>query len=303
MDLNLIRLFIEIVDSKSLSAAARKLGVTRSNISHRLKQLERETGAQLLRRSTRELDLTDAGHAMYDGGRRMLEQLSATRSRIDSLGKTLSGHIRISVPTGFGRMFVGPMLLEFMCTHPDVTLTVVFNNRIHSLIAAQVDVALKITLQPPEECVARYVCPIHWRLFASPTYFQKHGPIETPADLESRVLVGSPYRGQTVTLKLLPEGDASGEYTVALPAILQSADFPLLTEAVSRGIGIGLLPDYAAHAPGYEALQPILPGYRVAEVGGALYILTLPNRYPSPSTRALIDYLRDSIASLAGTWV
>jgi DNA-binding transcriptional LysR family regulator len=302
MDLNLIRLFIEIVDSRSLSAAARKLGVTRSNISHRLKLLESETGAQLLRRSTRNIDLTEAGHAMYDGGRRMLEELNDARARIDSLGETLSGHVRISVPTGFGRMFVGPMLLEFMRTHPDVSLTVVFNNRIHSLIASQVDVALKITLEPPQECVARYICPLNWRLFASPAYLQKHGPIETPADLKSRVLVGSPYRGRTVTLKLFTESDTSDQHTVSLPAILQSADFPFLTEAVRRGMGIGLLPDYAAHAPGHEVLQPILPGYRIAELGGALYILTLPNRYPSPSTRALIDYLRESIATLAATW-
>jgi DNA-binding transcriptional LysR family regulator len=300
MDLNLIRLFVEIVDSRSLSAAARNLGVTRSNISHRLKMLERETGAQLLRRSTRSIDLTEAGHALYDGGRRMLEELSATRASIDRLGETLSGHVRISVPTGFGRMFVAPMLLEFMRTHPDISLSVVFNNRIQSLIEAQVDVALKITLHPPQECVARYICPIHWRLFASSDYLLKHGPIETPADLQHHTLVGSPYPGQSVTLKLI-QGDSSETLTVTLPAILQSADFPFLTQAVSQGIGIGLLPAYAAHA-GHEMLQPILPSYQIADLGGALYMLTMPNRYPSPSTRALIDYLCESIAPLAETW-
>jgi DNA-binding transcriptional LysR family regulator len=69
------------VDSRSLSAAALNLGVTRSNISHRLKMLERETGAQLLRRSTRSIDLTEAGRALYEGGRRMLEELSVTPQR------------------------------------------------------------------------------------------------------------------------------------------------------------------------------------------------------------------------------
>ncbi|MDN7183267.1 LysR family transcriptional regulator, partial [Caballeronia sp. SEWSISQ10-4 2] len=75
MDLNLIGLFVEIVESRSLSAAARQLGMTRANISQRLKLLERETGAQLLRRSTRSIELTQAGHTLYDCGQRILEDL------------------------------------------------------------------------------------------------------------------------------------------------------------------------------------------------------------------------------------
>jgi DNA-binding transcriptional LysR family regulator len=302
MDLNLVRLFVEIVDARSLSAAARNLGVTRSNISHRLKMLERDTGAQLLRRSTRSLDLTEAGRALYDGGRRMLDELSATRASIDRLGGTLSGRVRISVPTGFGRMFVAPMLLEFMRKHPDISLTVIFNNRIRSLIESRVDVALKLTLAPPQECVARYICPLHWRLFASPDYLQKHGPIEAPSDLQHHTIVASPFSGETVTLKLMPQGDPYEAQTVTLPAILQSTDFPFLMEAVSQGIGIGLMPAYAAHAPGYETLQPLLPSYHIADMGGALYMLTMPNRYPSPSTRALIDFLCEAIAQLGKRW-
>jgi DNA-binding transcriptional LysR family regulator len=127
-------LFIEIVESRSLSAAARKLGMTRSNISQRLKLLERETGAQLLRRSTRNFELTQAGHTLYDCGQRMLEDLSTARASIDSLGQTLSGRVRISVPTGFGRMFIGPKLLEFARRYPGIMLNVKFNNQIEDLI-------------------------------------------------------------------------------------------------------------------------------------------------------------------------
>ena len=149
MDLNLIGLFIEIVESHSLSAAARKVGMTRSNISQRLKLLERETGAQLLRRSTRNFELTQAGRTLYDCGLRMLEDLSTARASIDSLGRTLSGRVRISVPNGFGRMFIGSKLLEFARMHPSIALNVTFNNRIEDLIAAEVDVALRITATPP----------------------------------------------------------------------------------------------------------------------------------------------------------
>lgn len=303
MNLNLISVFVEIVDSRSLSAAARKLGMTRSNISHQLKLLERETGAQLLRRSTRSLELTQAGQILYDYGQRMIEDLSTTRSSIDSLGQTLRGHVRISVPTGFGRMYVSTMLLEFARAHPGITLNVTFNNRIQDLIAAEVDVALKITTTPPLDCVARYVCSIKWQLFASADYLQKHGPIESPSDLEQHALVASPYPGHRVTLKLAHNQDKGDTQTVTLQTALQSDDFPLLADAVCQGMGIGLLPAYVSHAPAHRAMLPILLNYRVDNLGGNLYVLTLPNRYPSPSTRTLIDYLRDKIVPLSEEWI
>lgn len=303
MNLNLIGMFVEIVDSRSLSAAARKLAMTRSNISHQLKVLERETGAQLLRRSTRSLELTQAGQIMYDYGQRMIEDLSTTRASIDSLGQTLRGHVRISVPTGFGRMFVSAMLLEFARSHPGITLTVSFNNRIHDLIAAEVDVALKITTAPPLDCVAREICPIRWKLFASAEYMDKHGPIASPADLERHTLVASPYPGHLVTLKLTHHRNPGDTHTVTLPRALQSDDFPLLADAVCQGMGIGLLPAYVAHAPAHRALQPLLLDYGVDNLGGNLYVLTLPNRYPSPATRTLIDYLRDAIVAISDGWV
>jgi DNA-binding transcriptional LysR family regulator len=261
--------------------------------------LERETGAQLLRRSTRSIDLTEAGRALYEGGRRMLEELSTTRATIDRLGQTLSGHVRISVPTGFGRMLVAPMLLEFMRTHPGISLSVVFNNRIQCLIAAHVDVALTTTINPPPECVARCICPIRRRLFASSDYLLKHGPIEMPADLQHHTLWGSPHSGQSVALNLV-QRECEDQTVTLPPAILQSADFPFLAQAVTLGIEIRLLPGYSAYAV-QGTLQPILPSCRIADLGSALYVL-MPNRFPSPSTRALIDNLCERIAPFAETW-
>ena len=94
MDLNLIHLFVEIVEARSFTAAAQKLGMTRSNLSNRLKVLERETGAQLLRRSTRSLELTQAGETLFEHGRRMLQEVETARASIDGLGQTVRGHVR-----------------------------------------------------------------------------------------------------------------------------------------------------------------------------------------------------------------
>jgi DNA-binding transcriptional LysR family regulator len=302
MDLNLIGLFVEIVDSRSLSAAARKLGMTRANISQRLKLLERETGAQLLRRSTRSLELTQAGHTLYDCGQRMLEDLHTARASIDSLGQTLSGRVRISVPTGFGRMFIGAKLLEFARMHPGITLNVTFNNRIEDLIAAEVDVAMRITTTPPLDCVARNICSIDWNLYASADYVEKHGPIDCPADLERQTLVASPYPGRRVTMTLTNREDEADVRVITMQPALQSPDYPFLAEAVCQGMGVGLLPAYVPHAPMSRGLLRVLPQFRVAGMQNTVYIVTLPNRYPSAATQAVIDYLRAEIVSLAQTW-
>jgi DNA-binding transcriptional LysR family regulator len=302
MDLNLIGVFVEIVESHSLSAAARKLGMTRANVSQRLKLLERETGTQLLRRSTRSLELTQAGHTLYDCGQRMLEDLSTARASIDSLGRTLTGRVRISVPTGFGRMFIGSKLLEFARAHPGITLDVTFNNLIEDLIAAEVDVALRITATPPLDCVARNICAIDWNLYASADYVEQHGPIDCPLDLERQTLAVSPYPGRLATITLAHQQDGADVHTITMQPAVQSSDYPFLAEAVCQGMGIGLLPAYVPHAPMSRGLLRILPQYRVVGLQNTLYIVTLPNRYPSPATHAVIDYLRAEIMSLAQTW-
>lgn len=302
MDLNLITVFVEIVESRTLSAAARNLGMTRANISQRLKLLERETGAQLLRRSTRHFELTQAGDTLYECGRRMLEDLSMARASIDSLGQTLSGRIRISVPTGIGRIFIGSKLLEFARAHRGITLDVTFNNRVEDLIASEVDVAVKITASPPLDCVARNICSIDWNLYASSDYVEKHGPMETPADLDGQTLIASPYPSGRVTMTLAHRRNEADVRSVTMQPALQSQDYPFLMEAVCQGMGVGLLPAYVSHVPADFGLLRILPQYRVTGMQNALYIVTLPNRYPSPATQALIDYLRAEILSLSESW-
>ncbi|MFX1767149.1 LysR family transcriptional regulator [Paraburkholderia sp. A1RI-2L] len=302
MDLNLIGLFVEIVEARSLSAAARKLGMTRANVSQRLKLLERETGAQLLRRSTRSFELTQAGSTLYDSGRRIVEELGTARASIDSLGKTLRGRVRISVPTGFGRLFAGAKLLEFARANPGIALTVTFNNWIEDLIAAEVDVALRITSTPPLDCVARKICSFEWSLCASADYLREQGPIERPADLEQHALICAPYGGRRVPIELLHRENAADTHTITVPPALESTDYPFLAEAVREGMGIGVLPDYVIHLQANRDLLPVLQSYRVVGRQSTLYIVTLPNRYPSPATQVLIDFLHDQILELAQSW-
>jgi DNA-binding transcriptional LysR family regulator len=302
MDLNLISLFVEIVESRGLSAAARKLEMSRANISQRLKVLERETGAQLLRRSVRNVELTQAGQLLYSSGRRMLDDLDHARASIDTLGHTLTGRIRVSVPTGVGRMFVGAKLREFARMHPGIALSITFNNRIDDLIASEIDVALRIARTPPLDYVAREVCSIDWILCASAQYLDAREPIDGPASLKSHAFIGLPPDQQS-TIELRNRNDNGDAHLVTVQPVLQSADYPFLLEAVREGMGIGILPAYAMTGSTDKSLQHVLPQYRLVGQLNGLYIVTMPNRFPTPAQHALIDFMEREIRAYAQSWV
>jgi DNA-binding transcriptional LysR family regulator len=301
MDLNLITLFVEIVECHGLAAAARKLDMSRSNISQRLKVLERETGAQLVRRSARSFELTEAGETLYASGRRMLDDLDSARASIDTLGHTLTGRIRISIPTGIGRLFVGSKLREFARIHPGISLVITFNNRIEDLIASEIDIALRVARTPPLDYVAREVCSIDWILCASEDYCRRHGPIDSPADLRSQTFIGAPP-SQDCTIELRSRSDDTDTDLIDIQPALQSPDYPFLLDAVLEGMGIGILPSYVVSMQSAQTLQHVLPQYRIVGQLNKLYILTLPNRFPSPAKRALMEYLNTVLVEFSESW-
>lgn len=103
MDLNALTLLVEIVDSGNLSQAARKLKMTRANVSYHLAQLEKSLGVQLVKRTTRRVEPTEVGLRLYEHGRNVRNELAAAQETITSLGQELRGRVGISVPSGYGR--------------------------------------------------------------------------------------------------------------------------------------------------------------------------------------------------------
>lgn len=300
LDLNLIYLFVTIVQSQTLSEAARRTGMTRSNASRQLKALELSIGAQLLRRTTRNMEVTEAGQLLYMHGLRMLEEAETARASIESLGKSVRGDVRIRLPTGLGHLYLTSVLLEFAQSYPDVTLRVLINDYIGDLISAEVDVALKITSMPPEDHVARKICSIGWCLCASPDFIAKHGPISTLEDLARCALIAPASFGRRFDLKL----DANGVRMLLRAAPrLQSGDYPYLLQAALSSLGVALLPRYAVWRQLQAGtLQEVLPQYEPEGVGNSVYLLTAANRFPTMATRTLMNFITDQIGQHEPNW-
>lgn len=298
MDLNALRLFVDIVDAGNLSAAARKLKMTRANVSYRLKALEEELGVQLLRRTTRHVEPTPVGAGLYEHGRNILAEVAAADALISNLGKTLHGRVRLSVPTGLGHALLSPLLVQFKHRYPDIVLDVVFDNRVHNLVSEDVEVALRIISTPPDSVVATEIGEVDWIVCASPAYLARHAaPVEL-ADLQRHAIVCATPVGQKLKVFGSRADDAQRE-PVGLEPTLSSENFAFLKEAVLGDIGVGIFPLYAI-GPELAAgmLVPVLKDYRVSVFGSRLYMLTMPNRYQTMATRCLLTFLKTELQAV-----
>lgn len=301
MDLNLVRMFIAIAESRNLTDAARRSGMTRSNVSRRLGALEREYGAQLLRRTTRHVELTQAGRTLYGHCRQAMNELQDARRKIEQMHHTISGEIRVRIPTGLGHFYLKPLILEFCKNYPELQLRLVINDQIHDLVASQVDLAIHVTSTPLVDHVATKVCDIRWCLVCTPQHLQQHAlRMDQPADLKQARLIAPLTLGQRMEFT----GPGSpGKVLVQHGASIQSGDYQFLFNAASQGLGIALLPSYAVcEALKRGDLVRVLPRYEVMGAGNALYVVRASNHQPSAATVAFIDLLTTSIRAMAPHW-
>ena len=290
MDLNLLLLFAEIVETPNLSEAARRLGLSRSRVSQRLKTLESQIGAQLMRRTTRRVDLTDAGRTAYEHALRLREDAGAALAAIAGHRHSPRGHVRVSVPTGLGRLTLAPLLLDFLQAQPEITLKVTFSNRIDDLVADNIDVAIRVLAQPPETVVARELGRVAWRLCAAPELAAAFGT-GGPEMLRRLPVVTPPPTGRDYAIRLSRRGVVE---TVLVQPRLQAEDFLFMRDTVLAGAGIGLLPDYMADASiAAGKLLRLLPDYDVLGPGDRIFLLTTPTPHPAPAVHALVAFLRE----------
>jgi len=298
LDLNLIQLFVSIVDAGTLSEAAIRQRITRSHVSRGLQKLERALGAQLIRRTTRRLELTHEGTLLYEHGVRIARELESARHALHKVGSEPAGHVRVSIPTGLGELDLRPLLIRFAKQHPALNLRVLFSNRVSDLISSEIDVALRVITDPPQDYVAREICDVQWHLCATPEYLRKAGTLAHPRDLVRVSFLCPPGNKQYFSLALRHKTQT---HTIKLVPHMQSEYFPFLAESARAGLGVALLPAYVVREDiARRRLRIVLPQYQVAGPGCKLYILTTPNPYPSSGVRAVVDFLRAELGSLIG---
>ncbi len=289
MDPQNLTLLVEILDAGNLSQAAKKLRMTRANVSYHLTQFERAIGAQLVRRTTRSVEPTEVGLRLYQHGLSIRNELQAARETIETLGKSLRGRIRLSVPSGYGQMVMTPWLLEFKAGYPHIVLDVLFENRVDDLMRDEVDIAIRVMSEPPQTLVARELGPVRYVACAAADYARQHGMPETLQDLCSVPLITSAVIGRQLRLSAYLDGTRQ---EVTLEPTLISEHFPFLRQAILGGLGVGLVPDYVVREDvAAGAIVTSLDAWRLSIFGTQMVMLYMPNRYQTKAAQTFIEFI------------
>ena len=290
LELSALTLLVDIIDAGNLSQAARKLKMTRANVSYHLSQLEKNVGVQLVRRTTRRVEPTEVGWRLYEHGRTIRNEIVAAQETITNLGQGLQGRVGLSVPSGYGQMVMSDWLVEFKRLYPGIVLDVVFENRIDN-VRDEVDIAIRILPEPPQQMIARELGSVRYLACASQAYVQGRGLPTQLSQLRTLPLITASVMGRHLSLRGYRQGERE---EVMLAPTLISDHYPFLREGILAGLGIGLVPDYVVEdviAKG-EVLTA-LNDYRLSIFGTNMYLLYLPNRHQTRAVRTCIDFLMD----------
>lgn len=290
MDTKSLTLLVEILDAGNLSEAARRLKMTRANVSYHLSQLERSVGMQLVRRSTRRVEATEIGLKLYQHGRSIQDELVAARESVQSLGKTPQGKVRLSVPSGYGQFVMTPWLLEFKRDYPDIVLDVLFENSVDDLLRDEVDIAVRIMSEPPQNLVARELGQVRYVACASRAYAEAKGLPAMPEDLARCPVISAAVIGRPLRLSAYYGGQPR-QHVVLEPTVV-SRNYAFLRDAMRAGLGVGIVPDYVVHEDVARGdLVQALADWRLSIFGRAMYMLYMPNRHHPRAIAMMIEYI------------
>jgi DNA-binding transcriptional LysR family regulator len=295
MDLASLTLLVEIIDAGNLSLAARKLRMTRANVSYHLGQLEKDAGVQLVRRTTRRVEPTEVGRRLYEHGRRVQNEMLAARETIATFGQGLQGRVGLSVPSGFGELVMSQWLIEFKRQFPGIVLDVLFENRA-DVLRDEVDIAIRVMPEPPPSLVARDLGNVRYVACASREYAAQHGLPAQLAQLATAPVITSGVQGRQLRLRAYRGGER--EDAILEPTLI-SEHFPFLRKAILAGLGVGIVPDYVVKdtvASG-EVLTT-LDDYRLSIFGTSMYLLYMPDRHQIRAVRTCIDFLLEKARSM-----
>lgn len=289
MDAQALVLLAEIVEAGNLSLAARRLKMSRANVSYHLAQLEKSMGQALLRRTTRRLEPTELGYRLYEHGCAIREELMAARESVASLGCSLHGQVRLSLPTGFGSLVMSDWLIAFKRRYPDIVLNLLFENRVDNLLRDEVDIAVRVMSEPPQQLVAVELSEVRYSVCACLEFARQHGMPQAPDDLRHYPVITSDVIGRD--LRLSAYQDAL-HHEVVLHPTLSTENFEFIRSAIMAGLGVGVVPDYLIeHEVETGRAVTSLNDWRLSVFGTRMYLLRMPGRYQTLAARTLIDEL------------
>jgi DNA-binding transcriptional LysR family regulator len=288
-----IRMFVRVVDSGSFSAVAREAGIGQPAVSKQIAALEVRLGAQLLRRTSRSLSVTEAGQDFYESAVRLVDDLETAVSRVGRGQTAPSGLVRVTVSPVFGRLHLLPRLGEFFARFPDIVVETLVTERTVDLVQEGVDVAIHNGPLSDSTLVARKIAVTPVVTVATPEHLKRHGEPKSPSELDGHECITFVSGGAARPWRFKGK---FGEIVHQPTGRLRTNDAEQIRAAVLAGLGI-------AHTPGWLFTGEIASGnvrriLRKYERDPLSISAVLPGgRRLATKVRVFVDFLADVFAA------
>jgi len=278
--------FAQVIEQGSLSAAAKQLGLSRAVVSYHLKKLETQLEVKLLNRSTRAINLTEAGQAYYERCRVIAEQASAANQQIENFKNEPIGLLKITCPVNVGLQTVVPALNEFRKIYPKIALDVMLTDEVVNIMKEGIDLAIRGAPLPDSGLQASRLATLNTCLCAAPEYLLKYGRPKEPADLSAHQWVIYKLTSGVITLT-----KGSRSFSVTTKGSISTNNAAARTAFVEAGHGLARIPTYDAW-PKIEAgtLETVLDEYSFSDIN--VYGVFPPGTANSKKLRLLLNFLK-----------
>jgi DNA-binding transcriptional LysR family regulator len=294
--LHAMQIFVEVVKSGGFSAAARKIGLSRAQVSKSVMQLEAYLGTRLLNRTTRSISLTESGHAYFERSNTLLADIDEIEAVVANKSGATRGQLTLSAPTSFGILHLQQAIPAYLEKYPEVQISLSLADRFIDVVAEGFDLVIRIAELEDSSMVARRLAPCKRVLCAAPGYLEKHGIPQVPQDLAIHHCLVYSNELKPDTWRLQGPG-GNEEVKVNGPVCADNGD--ILCAAAVAGLGVTLLPTFIVGADLRSGkLRQVLSEFCPPEI--SIYAVFPSRRWLSPKVRSFVDFLTEYFGGQPG---
>ena len=285
MNLDDLRLFAAVAQRKSFTGAGLALDVPKQTVSRRIVRLEAALGVQLLRRTTRSVELTDVGAAFAQRCAEIVRQAEDAARAVTDARDVPRGRLRVTADPVFGEAFVAGLIVEYATRYPDVEIDAVFTRRHVDLVEEGFDVAFRVGQEERADLLYTNLMPADIRYCASPAYVQRRGSPATPEELAGHDCILVLSEG---TSTRWPFVSRRGPVMQKVSGRLRFNSFAAAHDAARAGLGIAIFPAFKCAADIADGrLTPVLDDWCMA--AGSVSVVHATHQFLSPRVRAFIE--------------
>jgi len=290
-NLNRMMIFYHVVDLGSFTEAAKVLKMAKSAVSRHVTLLEKQVGARLLNRTTRQLNLTEVGRIYFQSCKKIVEETQYMQNEISVLQNQPVGSLKIATTNSLGIQYITPLIVKFMRLYPKLNIELMLQDQVIDMVEENIDVCVRVGWLQNSDLVATKVADSRLVLAASPSYLKQYGPIVTPKDLEKHAcvifsLLPNPTKW-TFTQKKQQE-------TVSVSAIIKTNNAGAVKALLLQGAGASVLSHFIVAEDLREGrLVELLPNYDLGSAG--VYLVYQEKQYKQLKIQLFNDFIKKNL--------